>query len=176
MMFHGELFWTFSGAAFKPQLMLSMTAAMACCISLVDLVATRMSSTVWELLNHDLNLWWITWGKHWDSCARTGEGNSPLWPEGVEPVSTFPRPHLRADCHWERISFSRLLPLEFFCKPKTWVSTCIYFWSSLSTLIILLVMWRVKYQPNHTTLPIVYLLIVHPCNDNSIKQFLPLRG
>jgi len=69
---------------------------------------------VWELLNHGLNLWLITWGEHWVSCGSTGEGNSPVWLEGVEPGSSSPRPRWRADCHWGRISFWRSLLLEFF--------------------------------------------------------------
>ena len=48
----------------------------------------------------------------------------------------------------------------FNCKPRTWVST--YFGLSLSTMIIFLVIQPVKYQLNHTTLLIVYLLIVQP--------------
>ena len=112
---------------------------------------------VWELLNHGLNFWLITWGKHWVTHGSTGEGNSAVWPEGVEPGCTSPRPHLRADCHWGRISFWRSLPWD----PTMWVSFFIYFWVSLSTMIILLVIWPVKCQPNHDTLLIVYLLIVH---------------
>ena len=54
---------------------------------------------VWELLSHSLNHWLITWGKDWVSCVSAGEGNSPVWPEGVEPVSTPPRLHLRVDYH-----------------------------------------------------------------------------
>ena len=73
---------------------------------------TFTSSTIWELLNHGLNLWLTTWGKHRVSHRSTGEGNSSVWPEGVEPGSTSPRPHLKADCHWGRISSWRLLLLE----------------------------------------------------------------
>ena len=68
---------------------------------------------VWELLNHSLDLWLPTWGKHWVSCGSTGEGNSPVWLKGVEPGSTSPRPHLRIDCHWGRIYSWRLLFVEF---------------------------------------------------------------
>ena len=46
-----------------------------------------------------------TWVKHLDSHRSTDEGNSPVWQEGVEPGSTSPRPHLRADCHCRRILF-----------------------------------------------------------------------
>jgi len=42
-------------------------------------------STVWEFLNHGLNLWLTTWGEQWVSHGSTGEGNSPVWLEGVEP-------------------------------------------------------------------------------------------
>ena len=38
----------------------------------------------------------------------------------MEPGSTLPRPHLRADCHWGRISFWRSLLCEaFHCEPKS---------------------------------------------------------
>ena len=82
---------------------------------------------VWELLNHGLNFWLITWGEHWVSHRSTGEGNSAVWPEGVEPGCTSPWPHLRADCHWEMISFWRLLLLEFFSKPTLQVSISFIF-------------------------------------------------
>ena len=86
--------------------------------------------------------------------------------------SISPRPHLRADCHWGRISFWRLLPLEFFffsCEPRTWVS--IYFWLYFSSAVNLLVIQAVKYQPNPTTLLIVYLLIVcHVANTKEIHN------
>jgi len=74
---------------------------------------------VWELLNHGLNLWFTTWGEHWVSCGSTGEGNSPVWPAGVELGSTSPRPHLRADFHWGRISSWRLLLGEFLWAYDT---------------------------------------------------------
>ena len=75
---------------------------------------TSTKGTVWELLNHSLKIWLITWGEHWVSCRSTGKGNSPVWPEGMEPGSTSPRTHLRADCRRGRISFWRSLILEFF--------------------------------------------------------------
>ena len=56
---------------------------------------------VWELLNHSLNLWLTTWGKDWVSHRSTGEGNPPVWPEGLEPGCISPRPHWRAHHHWE---------------------------------------------------------------------------
>lgn len=107
-------------------------------------------ATVWELLNYDLNLWLTTWGKHWVSRGSTGEGNSRVWLEGMEPGSTSPRPHLRADCHWGRNSFWRLLPLEFFCKPRRWVTILFsiipFYHNNLSSYIVC------RYQPNLTTL------------------------
>jgi len=75
---------------------------------------------VWELLNQGLNLWLTTWGKHWVSSGSTGEGNSAVWLEGVEPGCTSPRSHLRADCHWGRISFWRLLLVEFLVSLQHW--------------------------------------------------------
>ena len=75
---------------------------------------------VWELLSHGLNHCLITWGKDWVSHGSTGEGNSLVWLEGLEPGSTPPRPHLRADWHWGRISFLRSLFCEAFnCEPKS---------------------------------------------------------
>jgi len=59
------------------------------------------------------NHWLSIWGKDQVSPGSTGEGNSPVRPEGVEPGCISPRPHLRADCHWGRISFWGSFPLEF---------------------------------------------------------------
>ena len=78
--------------------------------------------SVWELSNHGLNLWLTTWGKHWVSHGSTGEGNSAVWLEGVEPGCTSPRPHLRADWHWGRIFLWRLLLGEFSCDLTMQVS------------------------------------------------------
>ena len=55
--------------------------------------------SVWELLNHSPNHRLITWGKDWVSPGSTGESNSSVWQEGVEPGSTFHRPYLRTHCH-----------------------------------------------------------------------------
>ena len=55
---------------------------------------------VWEWLSHGLNHWLSTWGKDLVSPGGTGEGNLPVWQEGVEPGCTSRRPHLRADCQW----------------------------------------------------------------------------
>jgi len=54
------------------------------------------------------------------SHGSTGEGNSCVWPEGVEPGYTSLRPHLRAECLWGRISFWRfLLCGTFHCECKS---------------------------------------------------------
>ena len=119
------------------------------------------SQSVWELLNHGLNLWLTTWGKHWVSHGSTGEGNSAVWPEGMEPGSTTPTPHLRADCHWGRISLSRLLLVEFLVSLQHWwafflfISDYLFQYDNLSSYMPL------KDQPNFS----VYLLIMHPLSQ-----------
>ena len=50
---------------------------------------------VWQL-SHGLNHWLSTWGK---DPGSTGEGNSAVWLEGVQPGCTSLSAHLRADCH-----------------------------------------------------------------------------
>jgi len=61
-----------------------------------------------------------TWGKDLVSPGSTGEGNSAVWPEGVEPGCTSLRPHLRADCHWGRVSGWISLPCGIFpCGPRS---------------------------------------------------------
>ena len=62
-----------------------------------------------------ITAWTTDWSpEDWVSYGSTGEGNSPVWPEGVEPGSTPPRPHLRADCQRGRISFWSCLFLWCF--------------------------------------------------------------
>ena len=83
----------------------------------------------WELLNHGLNLWLTTWGECWVSCRGTGECNFTWVTE---------KPNLKADSQGGRISIWRSLPLESFCKPRTWVRSLFHysfvmqesFWSS----------------------------------------------
>jgi len=59
-----------------------------------------------------------TWGKDPVSPGSAGGGNSAVGLEGVEPGCTSLRPHLRAVCHWGRISFWRFLFGEAFpCEP-----------------------------------------------------------
>ena len=60
------------------------------------------------------------------SPGSTGEGNSAVWPEGVEAGCTSLRPHLRADCHWGRISGWRFLSCGVSLVSldlQRWVST-----------------------------------------------------
>ena len=84
---------------------------------------------VWELLNHGLNLWFITWGEHCVSPGSTDEGSSAVWQEGVEPGCTSPGPHLRAECNWGSIYLWRSLLLEFFLQAyDTGDLFFIYFW------------------------------------------------
>jgi len=54
-----------------------------------------------------------TWGKDLVSSGSTDEGNSAVRQEGVEAGCTSLRPHLRADCHWGRVSGWRSLPCGF---------------------------------------------------------------
>ena len=71
-------------------------------------------------------------GQLWEHRWR----QSPLWPEGVEPGCTTLRPHLRADCHWARISFWRSLPSDALpCKPRIfWYRWAIFFPSFIAPL------------------------------------------
>ena len=81
---------------------------------------------VWELLNHSLSHWLSTWGKDPVSPGSTSEGNAAVGQEGVEPGCTSPRPHLRAECHWGRISDWRFLLCGVFPGRwglQRWVST-----------------------------------------------------
>jgi len=101
--------------------------------------------------------WLISRGEYWVTCGNTGEGNSPVWLEGVKPGSTSSRSSLRADCHWGRISFWRWLLLEFSCEPTTQVSTFHLFQiipfqqDNLSSFTIC------GYQSDHTILYIYWL-------------------
>jgi len=81
------------------------------------------------------------------SCV-TGRGEAWL---------TSPRPHLRADCHWGRISFWTLLLVEFFLWAYDMGEHFHLFLiipfqhNNLSSCMIC------RYQPNHTTLYICWL-------------------
>jgi len=139
-----------------------LSQCLHCCQWLNSLLCSRGHwwEAVWEMLSHSLNHWLITWGKDWVSHGSTGEGNSPVWPEGVEPGSTSPRPHLRADCHWGRMFFWKSFPLEFYTVSLG------YGWAFHLFLIVSFCHTNlsnykpVKYNPNHTTLLTVHLLIV----------------
>ena len=85
-----------------------------------SLVHAEKGWNVWELLSHSLNYWLSTWAKDWVSPGSTGEGNSDVWPEGVEPGCTSLKPHLRADCQGGRIFWLEILFLwSFLCKPQS---------------------------------------------------------
>jgi len=90
---------------------------------------------VWELLNHGLNLWLITWAERWVSCRGTGECNF-TW--------VTPRPHLRADSQGGRISIWRSLLLELFCEPRIRVSSLFHY--SFVSAIISLVLYLFTLQ------------------------------
>ena len=49
------------------------------------LLTVLLRPGVWELLGHGLSHWLSTWGKGPVSSGSTGEGNSVVGPEGVEP-------------------------------------------------------------------------------------------
>ena len=76
--------------------------------------------TVWELLSHGRNDWLSNWGKDLLSPGSTGEGNSAVWPEGVQPGCTSLRPHLRADCHSGR---GDPFLVESFLQPEIFRET-----------------------------------------------------
>ena len=64
-----------------------------------------------NVLSHSLSHWLSSWGKHLISPWSTGEGNSAVWPEGVEPGCT------------SQTSFKGWLPLflDFFLGvPSLW--------------------------------------------------------
>jgi len=64
----------------------------------------------------------------------------------VEPGCTPPRPHLRADCPWGRVSFWRLLLFGvFLCKPTSSDMGKHFFFF---TMIIFPTISPVKYHPN----------------------------
>jgi len=88
-------------------------------------------------LSHGLNHWLSTWGKDLVSPGSTGEGNSAVRPEGVEPGCTSLRPHLRADCHWGRISGWRCLPCGVF--QWAWIirDGWVFFLSYHATLFVI---------------------------------------
>ena len=80
------------------------------------------------------NCWITAWTSDWppEVSAESAAGAqvnaiSPEWPEGVEPGSTLPRPHLGADSQGGRISMWRSLLLELFCEHRTWVRSLFYY-------------------------------------------------
>jgi len=79
------------------------------------------------------NCWVTAWTTDWLpgektqlSPGSTGEGNSCVWPEGVEPGCTSLRPHLRADCLCGWVCGWRSLSCGVFPASldlQRWVST-----------------------------------------------------
>lgn len=94
------------------------------------------------LHSHTKGVYGNCWTSDWqpegstESATRAQVKATHLLTSGLEPGSTSPRHHLRADCYWGRICFWRLLPLEFFCELRSRVSIIIYFWLSHSTMIV----------------------------------------
>ena len=104
-------------------------------------------------------------------CLRA-DSECLVW--GFFFFSTPPRPHLRADCHWGRISFWRsLLFGVFHCKPGSSDTGEHFFIDCLfSTTIIFPTITPVKYHSNRATLPTVHLLIVHIQRTNVLSLLL----
>ena len=82
---------------------------------------------LYPVTNHKLlygNCWITAWTSDWLRQAPSQPWEH-RWRQfncvtrGVEPGSTSPRPHLRADCHWWRISSWRLLFVEFLWAYNT---------------------------------------------------------
>ena len=120
------------------------------------------SYPVWEL-SYGPDPWLITWGKDWVIHGSTGEGNSPVWLEGMEPGYASPRPPFMGWLPlWKDLFQEILLFGVFYCKPRMRVSIAFIFaylfppWK--------LIFLTIKYHSNHTTLLTLCLLIVHiPC-------------
>jgi len=80
------------------------------------------------------NCWMMAWTSDWPPEASTESAMGaqvkaihPVWLEGVKPGSTSPRPHLSADCQWGRVSFWRLLLVEFLVSLQYgWALSFIY--------------------------------------------------
>jgi len=110
---------------------------------------------LWELLNHGLNLWLITWVKHWVSHGSTGEGN---WLEGVEPDSPSPRPPFKGWLSLRKDLFLKIAsPGVFPCKPATQMSI-LYLFLILSFQRDNLSRFTIcGYQSDHTILYICWL-------------------
>jgi len=77
--------------------------------------------------------------------------------EGVVPGYTSPRCHLRADCHWGRVCYWRLLLGEFSCEPMTLVSIFPFISDYLFPCDNLSSYMLSKDHPNFS----VYLLVIH---------------
>jgi len=71
----------------------------------------------------------------------------------VEPGSTSPRPHLRAD--WGKDLFLEIAPFGvFYCEPRSLDTGEHFFFDCLfSTMILFPTVTPVKYHPHCTTLP-----------------------
>ena len=77
------------------------------------------------------NCWVRAWTTEWTPVERTrsalgAQVKASVWPAGVEPGCTSLRPHLRADCHWGRISGWRSFSCGVFpvsLDLRRWVST-----------------------------------------------------
>lgn len=82
----------------------------------------------------------------------TGEGNSAVGREGVEPGCTCLRPHLRAGCGWGRSSGWRSLPgAVFLMSPglRRWVSTFLFLCDTIPFPLVLLLLCSYITLPPH---------------------------
>ena len=112
----------------------------------------------WVYGNH----WIIAWTSDWPHEASTESAAgaqvnavSLEWPEGMEPGSTSPRPHLRADSQGGKIFIWRSLLMESFCEPRAWVSSLFHcsFLNAIISLVLYLTIWYCKQN--------LYLFAIH---------------
>ena len=111
---------------------------------------------------------WVTaWTTDWSPEARIESAMGaqvkaihPCDQKGWSLAPPLLDPHLRADCHWGRMFFWKSFPLEFYTVSLG------YRWAFHLFLIVSFCHTNlsnykpVKYNPNHTTLLTVLLLIV----------------
>lgn len=93
------------------------------------------------------------------------QGLGQLWEHRwrqFQPSSTPPRPYLRADYDWGRISFWRSFLFEVFHSEPRSLDMDKHFFLDyfFSTVIVFPTITPVRYHPNCTTLPTVRLLTV----------------
>ena len=75
-----------------------------------------------ELPGHSVNLWLSTRWEGLDNPGSSGASNAPEWPEGMEPGSAPPQPHLRVSSWVSSISLDRDCTLLKCCLLSEGVS------------------------------------------------------